>query len=345
MKSLFATLLLAVLTARAQTYTASRLLVDGVEVIRLADAGREIEVLIAPTLGNNAYQMTVKGKNIFWAPYRSPGQLKAKPAQGGNPFLAPWASRLDQDAFYANGKKYLLNPELGNWRRDQNGKPIHGMLLYASEWEVTQVKADREGAETTSRLEFYRHPDLIAQFPFAHTLWMTHRLRDGMLEVETRVENHSRKAMPLAIGYHTYYQLQDAPRDEWRVHVAARERVALSPLLIPTGERQPLDLPDPVPLAVTQLDDVFTGLVRDGDGRATFWVQGRAQKISVLLGPKYQVAVVFAPKGRNFICFEPMTGVTNAFNLAHAGLYPELQKIPPGGLWKESFWIRPEGFE
>jgi aldose 1-epimerase len=39
-----------------------------------------------------------------------------------------------------------------------------------------------------------------------------------------------------------------------------------------------------------------------------------------------------------------MTIVTNAFNLAHRGLYRELQSIPPGGEWKESFWITPEGF-
>jgi hypothetical protein len=31
-------------------------------------------------------------------------------------------------------------------------------------------------------------------------------------------------------------------------------------------------------------------------------------------------------------------------NLAHAGVYKELQSIPAGGQWKESFWITPSGF-
>jgi hypothetical protein len=39
-----------------------------------------------------------------------------------------------------------------------------------------------------------------------------------------------------------------------------------------------------------------------------------------------------------------MVGITNAFNLAHAGVYEKLQSIPPGGCWKESFWIVPEGY-
>ena len=50
------------------------------------------------------------------------------------------------------------------------------------------------------------------------------------------------------------------------------------------------------------------------------------------------------PKGREFICFEPMAGITNALNLAQRGLYKELQNIPPGRTWHESFWIRPSGF-
>jgi aldose 1-epimerase len=73
-------------------------------------------------------------------------------------------------------------------------------------------------------------------------------------------------------------------------------------------------------------------------------VEGKKQRISVTYGPKYTVAVVYAPAARDFICFEPMAGITDAFNLAHSGVYKELQSIPAGGQWKESFWITPSGF-
>jgi aldose 1-epimerase len=39
-----------------------------------------------------------------------------------------------------------------------------------------------------------------------------------------------------------------------------------------------------------------------------------------------------------------MAGIDNAINLAHRGVYKELQMIPPGKIWQESFWIRPAGF-
>jgi len=47
---------------------------------------------------------------------------------------------------------------------------------------------------------------------------------------------------------------------------------------------------------------------------------------------------------RDFIAFEPMVGITDSMNLAQKGVYKELQSVPPGGTWQESFWIRPRGF-
>jgi len=64
----------------------------------------------------------------------------------------------------------------------------------------------------------------------------------------------------------------------------------------------------------------------------------------VRFGPNFPIAVIYAPKGRNVVCFEPMTGITNGFNLAHDGKFKGLQTIAPGAIWRESFWIRPSGF-
>jgi aldose 1-epimerase len=336
--------LLFPLMSIAADYSAQKAVVDGIEVVRLADAARHIEVAIVPSLGNLAYEFKVNGKNVFWLPYQTLGEMKAKPQFGGIPFLAPWANRLSEDAFFANGKKYRLNPDLGNIRRDQNQHPIHGLLTVSPDWQVIAVEADSESAHVTSRLEFWKHPDLMAQFPFAHSIEMTHLLHNGMLEVRTTIENLSTDPMPVGIGFHPYFQLHDAPRDQWKVHLAARDHLALSKMVIPTGERKPLEFPNIFPLAGVVLDDVFGGLVRDSNERATFSVEGAQEKISVTYGPKYTVAVVYAPPGRQFICFEPMSAVTDGFNLAHAGLYSELQSIPPASTWRESLWIAPTGF-
>jgi aldose 1-epimerase len=325
---------------QAANYSAKRVTVDGFEVIQLSDSPHQTQVSVVPALGNNAYDMRVHGKPVLYSPYETLTEFKAKPALLGVPLLAPWANRLDQEGYFANGKHYLLNPGLGNIRYDGNHQPIHGLVAFSSDWQVVQIRSDNEGAEVESRLECWKHPDWMAQFPFAHTIEMIHRLSNGVLEVRTVIQNLSNDPMPVSVAFHPYYQITDAPRDQWHVHVAAKSHYTLSNKLIPTGETQPASLPDSMELAGHSLDDVY-GSVADTD---EFWVQGKDQKISIRFGPKYKVAVVYAPPGRNFICFEPMSGPTNAFNLQQTGLYHDLQSIPPGQKWQESFWIRPSGY-
>ena len=332
------------LMTEAANYTAQRVTVDGIEVVRLTDASHKAQVSIAPTLGNNAYEFLVNGKNAMWFPVSNLAEFKAKPTFSGNPFLAPWANRLDHDGFYANGKHYTLNPHLNNYRRDGAKQPIHGLLSYASEWKVTNVSADAKGAEVTSRLEFWRYPDFMAQFPFAHTIDMTYRLREGVLEVETSIENHSAETMPVSVAFHPYFKLHDSPRNSWKVTLPAKESYVLSSSLVATGEKKAMPYKNPQPLEGVSLDDVLGGLMPAENGRTEFAVEGAKQRIAVIFGPKYPVSVVYSPKDRDFICFEPMSGPTNAFNLKQAGKYDNLQSIPPGSKWRESFWIRPTGF-
>jgi aldose 1-epimerase len=317
---------------------------DG-DVVRLEDAKTQTVVSVMPGHGNNAFQMTVKGSNVLYFPFASPAEFKRRGLYSGVPFLGPWANRLDQMAFYANGKKYLLNPSLGNVR---GPIPMHGFLMTAP-WEVVSVKADDDSAWVTSRLEVYRQPDMMAQFPFAHTIEMTHRLKDGVLEVSVKLNNLSTAPMPATIGFHPYFQVNDAPRDEWTFSVGAKTHW-LGQQNIPTGQTEPIEnvITNPAggTLKGVKLDDVFGDLIRDSSGKATMWVQGKSERVEVTFGPKFRAACVYFPAGpgQNYICFEPMAGITDSMNLAQKGLYNELQYIPPGQSWEESFWIKPSGF-
>jgi aldose 1-epimerase len=323
----------------AETYSTQKLTVDSFETVRLSDAAHGIEVSICPSIGNIAYDMRVKSKPILMVPPPL-AEWKQEKSQAGIPFLAPWANRLDGDAYWANGKRYRLNPHAVDIPRDRDDLPIHGLLLFASAWQVRSLEADAHSAKVTSRLEFWKHPEWMAQFPFAHSIEMTHRLSGGILEVRTTIENHSRDTMPLVIGFHPWFQIPDAPRDQWRVHAPVREHYRLSDKVIPTGETEPVDLPKPTSLAGRELDGVFGGV----DANSEFWLEAEGRRVSVRFGPKFPIAIVYAPLTREVVCFEPMTGLTNGFNLAHEGIFKNLQSIPPGATWTESFWIRPSGF-
>jgi aldose 1-epimerase len=354
------------------------------DVVQLRDARTDTTVSVLTTV-SNAYEMVVKGQNVIRIPFATVEDFRARPGLNGIPLLAPFANRLDEPAFYANGRKYNFDLELGNVR---GPIPIHGYLSNTKDWKMVEAKADGNAAWVTTRLDFYRNPQWMQQFPFAHTLEMTYRLADGVLEVRTKIENHANEPMPVAIGFHPYFQLTDSTREEWTLAVGARTHWLLAENKIPTGETEPAEkfFPDrkAVPLKDFDLDHVFGDLDRDAQGRAVVSVKGKAQKLDVVLGPNYKAIVLYSPNpanarggggrggrggppqqaqpqpsgmpeipltgakdtvsNRGFIAIEPMVGITDSMNLAHKGLYKELQTIPPGGTWQESFWLRPSGF-
>lgn len=336
-------LLLSVRTAAAAPAPAEYRAEQVGKTVRLVDAARDVVVSIVPSHGDVTVGMRVKGHDVLYFPVASIEDPRA--GEFGIPFLAPWANRLDETAFYANGRRYALDMDLGN----VHGKtPLHG-FLGAAEWQVAELRADPDAARVTSRLEFFRNPLWMKQFPFAHTIEITHRLHDGVLEVHTRIQNQSVEPMPVSVGFHPYLQLTDSPRDDWTISVGARVQWLLAENKIPTGETQPIERLFPDPRAAVlkdyRLDHVFGDLVRDERGLAVMSVKGRAQRIDVSVGPNYRAIVIYAPgSDRGFVCFEPMVGITNAMNAAQKGLYKELQSIPPGGTWEESFWVRPSGF-
>jgi len=357
------------------------------DIVQLRDTKTDTTVSVMTSV-SNAYEMVVKGQNLIRMTFATVDDFRARPGLNGIPLLAPFANRLDENAFYANGKKYNFDMELGNVR---GPIPIHGYLSGAKDWKMIEAKADGNAAWVTNQLDFYRNPQWMQQFPFAHTLTMTYRLEDGVLEVRTRIENLSVEPMPVAIGFHPYFQLTDSTREDWTLSIGAKTHWLLAQTKIPTGETEAIEkmFPDrrAVPLKDFDLDDVYGDLERDAQGRAVVSVKGKGQQLDVVLGPNYKSIVLYSPNpanarggaggggrgaganaptpapastpaapsvpltgtnpnvpNRGFIAVEPMVGITDSMNLAQKGLYKELQSIPPGGKWQESFWLRPKGF-
>lgn len=387
--------------AAAQRYSATR---KG-DIIELVDKVAEMHVEVVADM-SNAWRIRVKGHDLVRTS-ETLEDFRARPGYNGMPLLAPFANRLDQTAFYANGQKYNFDLELGNVRGPiVSTGYVHGSTL----WEVVEFKADDTGAWVTSRLDFYKHPRYMQQWPFAHTITMTYKVAGGELEVRTRIDNLSAEPMPVVFGYHPIFELPDGTRNDWTVSVDARTHWIEIPQRLPTGETQPIEDFFKADRTAIQLknygliDDVFTDLIRDANGRATMKLMGLGKELHVSLGPKYRTVLLWStplqaaggggrggagqgrgagpgraggpaqppapsgpfpvdpadgvrvapaavplpegatPAGKGFIAFEPMVAITNALNLAHRGVYKELQSVEPGGSWEESFWITTKGY-
>jgi len=387
--------------ARAQRYSAKR---NG-DVVELADATAQMHVSVVWSM-SNAWRIQVKGKDLVRTS-ATLADFMERPGFNGMPLLAPFANRLDETAFYANGKKYNFDLELGNVRGPIPGT---GFVNGTKAWQLVEVEADGKSAWVTCKLDFYTIPQFMKQFPFAHTITMTYRVADGALEVRTRLDNLSTEPMPVVIGFHPIYELPDGTRNDWTVSADAKTHWIEIPQRLPTGETQPIEKFFGSDRTAIQLgkyaliDDVFTDLVRDANGRATMKLMYNGKELHEILGPKYKTVLMWStplsagaggggrgggqggaaagggraaappptpsgpfpvdpaqgvkvappavppaegaapPTAKGFIAFEPMVAITNALNLAQKGVYKDLQSIPPGGSWEESFWVTTKGY-
>src|SRR6478735_10533686 len=277
--------------AAAQRYSAKQ---DG-DVVELTDTTAQMNVSVVWSM-SNAWKIQVGGKDLVRAS-TTLADFEARPGFNGMPFLAPFANRLDETAFYANGKKYNFDLELGNVR---GPIPSTGYVNGSKAWQLVEYKADQKSAWVTCRLDFYKIPQFIKQFPFAHTITMTYRVADGVLEVRTRLDNLSAEPMPVVIGYHPIYELPDGNRNQWTVSADAKTHWIEIPQRLPTGETQPIENffgSDRTSIQLGKyalVDDVFTDLVRDANGRATMRLMYNGKELDAILGPKYRTVLAWS---------------------------------------------------
>ena len=257
----------------------------------------------------------------------------------GIPLLSPWANRMSLDTYSINGSLYALNRQLHNLRLDKNDLSIHGLVLFAP-WTVADLEADENGARSRCLLDCSRRPDWMSHFPFAHELVLIHELSAGRLTVRLQVTNTSAEAIPLSVGFHPYFTIPGGHRDNWKLQIPARTHMLLSEKLVPTGRTVPNDYSS-VELAGQSIDDVFTDLDFGADNCCRFRVEDSGRAIDVGYGSKFPVAVVYAPKEKDLVCFEPMTAPSDAFRLFAEKLWNGMQFVESGRSWEESFWVEP----
>src|SRR5262245_12077437 len=277
--------------AAAQRYDAKQ---NG-DVVELVDATAQMNVSVVWSM-SNAWRIQVKGKDLVRTS-ATLADFQSRPGLNGMPILAPFANRLDETAFYANDRKYNFDLELGNVR---GPIPSTGYVNGSKAWQLVEAKADARSAWVTCKLDFYKIPQFMAQFPFAHTITMTYRVSDGTLEVRTRLDNLSTEPMPVVIGYHPIFELPDGNRNDWTVSLDAKTHWIEIPQRLPTGETQPIESFFGSERTAIQLkkyalvDDVFTDLIRDTNGRATMKLMYNGKELHVSLGPKFKTVLAWS---------------------------------------------------
>jgi aldose 1-epimerase len=252
---------------------------------------------------------------------------KSKGSTAGIPLLYPWANRLAALNYRVAGRNVVLDPSSPLLHFDDHGLPMHGVPWGQLAWEIAEAKRD----SFLARLDWNRS-DLLAIFPFPHTIQISASVNPDSLTLQTTVLASADSQVPVSFGFHPYFGIPQLARAQWRLLLPAMRRLLLDARGIPTGAQENFKSSDSL-LGDTSFDDGFITI----EPQPSFSLSGASRRITVTLLEGFSYAQVFAPKGKDFVAIEPMTAPTNALSSGEG-----LRILAPGSQFQASFRIAVE---
>jgi aldose 1-epimerase len=274
-------------------------------------SGDGLEAAFVPAVGMLGISLTLDGTELL-APRHGIDGYVEKGSTLGIPLLHPWANRLSTVTQTVDDVTWDVVVGEPGVHPDKNGLAMHGLVAGLDAFEVVVAEAEGDEARLVARLRWDDRLDRFASFPFEHDLEVEASVRGHVLRVTTTLTAGAHE-VPVAFGWHPWFEFPDTPREEWELHSPFSQRAVLSDLAIPTGDV--LDAPPPSGrLGAEFLDDVFLEV---GEGSAVA-VRAGDLEVAVRYVSGYDVGVLFAPLDADTICIEPMTAPTDPF----AGRFP-----------------------
>jgi aldose 1-epimerase len=286
-----------------------------------------VEAIFLPDLGMLCPSLRVAGDEVLGRT----DELRNYVERGstiGIPLLHPWANRLGAYLYTAVGRTTVVDRKSTMLHYDENGLPMHGVPGAKLEWEVTEEDVDEHVATLSARLPWMRGEPLEI-FPFPHLLEMDASVDEGGLTIETTLTPQGDIAVPIAFGFHPYFSLPEAPREQWRLELAPLRRLELDRRAIPTGIEQLFTWRD-APLGDHVFDDAF----RLAHQRSRFTVSTGKRHVTVAFLEGFTHAQIYAPRDKQYIAIEPMTAPPNAL-VSNLGL----RTVEPRSSFRASFRI------
>jgi aldose 1-epimerase len=246
----------------------------------------------------------------------------------GDPFamasfpLVPYSNRIRDGRFTFGGRAVSQARN-----RPPDRHPLHGHGWQAA-WRLVSLTRNAAVLE-------YRHA--ADAWPWAYRATQRLTLTPRELTVELALTSEADTPMPAGLGHHPY-----VPRTPRTMLTAAVERIWLTDdEILPVALVEPETGRDPCAgLAVDAqaLDNCFTGW----GGQAVVTWPERNASLTIAAGPPFGCLVVYTPPGRDFFCVEPVSHVTDAFNMAAAGdAGTGMQVLAPGATLRSTATFTP----
>jgi aldose 1-epimerase len=213
--------------------------------------------------------------------------------------LVPYSNRIREGRFSFRGREVVLP-----LNRLPERHSIHGHGWQAA-WRPLEVRTHE------AILEFGH---AAGAWPWAYRATQHFVLAPASLSVALTLRNESDSPMPAGLGWHPYFPR--TPRTTITADVQAIWSTDAE--VMPTSLAPPRPDTDPargVMVDAVPLDNCFVGWRR----RAVIEWPESGMRLVMTADAPLDFLVVYTPPGRPFFCVEPVSHVTDAFNLAEAG--------------------------
>ena len=141
--------------------------------------------------------------------------------------LSPFVCRMDKGSYTFADEKYSIE----KFYLQQHA--IHG-IVYDGLYEITNMFANEHKAEL-ELLHYYKGND--AGYPFPYSLTVLWRLEaNNKLTVTTTIQHRNQLAIPMADGWHPYFNLGTSV-DDCTLQFDSNQQVEFDETLIPTGKK------------------------------------------------------------------------------------------------------------
>jgi aldose 1-epimerase len=307
------------------SFSISHLQENGLSLVSLKDESAGTEAVLLPGYGASLFAFRVRTGNGPFSVidnYKDLDEVRREMHRSfKGPKLSPFPCRIAGARYSFEGKEYNFSQFFSD------GSAIHG-LLYDKAFTSTDESADSSSATLTME---HRYDRQDPAYPFTYDCRVQYVLRtENLLEVRTTVTNAGKGALPLADGWHPYFQL-GGKVDDWSLQFYASRIVEFNELLIPTGRLLEYDKFNTARLVGdTQLDNCFllerfgsgetTGSANDAAGSANntpacqLYNPGNGIRVSFFPGPGYPYLQLFTPPGRRSIAVENLSAAPDSFN-------------------------------
>jgi len=282
----------------------------GLDLVNIEDKSNGTCISLLPGFGAALHSFTIRTSEGSTADiidgYPDLAELKANLSRTfKGPKLSPFACRIRDGKYSFEDKEYHFR------RLFSDGAAIHG-LLYDKPFSILEeTTGDSTGAVV---LEYsYKKDD--PGYPFDYDCQVRYILHaDSLLEVVTSVTNLDETVIPIADGWHPYFQL-GGRIDDWRLQFHSEAIVEFNDQLVPTGSfLQYNAFETPHPIGDTFFDNCFS--LKPDLVSAACEIQHPTNGLTLSFFPDagYPYLQIFTPPGRTSIAIENLSAAPDCFN-------------------------------